>query len=318
MPLQAHIDARLVLVTGKGGTGKSTVAAAIGRRSAEAGRKTVVVEIDAFHSAMPGLLGRTPEYRPRPVAPGLAVCNVTWLEALEEWLERTIRVQRVVKLILRNRMVSLFLDATPGVREIVILSRVATLCEEYDQVVVDLPASGHAVALLQVPWVATNLLHTGPIRQRAEEIITLLGRPDTRPLVVCLPEEMVVTETLELQERLATHAPLLAPPMVLLNQASPPSLSQDEHRLIERLSARVEEGSTAGELVRAGRWEAELEQATATALERLRGHDLPSEQIPRLGALGGLHGGPEAVVAQMSRALSRLVLREPLDPEPHP
>lgn len=305
MPLTELLDARLALVTGKGGTGKSTVSAAIGRRSAEAGRRVVVVEVDAFSSAMPGLLGRTPEYAPRPVAAGLDVCNITWERALEEWLERTIPVRRVVHLILRNRLVGLFLDATPGVREIVILSRIATLCEQYDQVVVDLPASGHAVALLQVPWTAVGLLETGPIRERSLELIQLLGRRDTRALIVALPEEMVVTETIELRERLARHAPALAAPFLLLNQASPPSLLPAEQALLDRLRAQVQPGTPAAELVRAGLWEAELEAATAEAQQRLSELGLPMVEVPRLGALGGLHGGPEAVVQQLARALTR-------------
>lgn len=302
----------MALVTGKGGTGKSTLAAALGRLSAERGRRAIVVEIDAFHSAMPGLLGRTPKYAPRPVAPRLDVCNISWEDALEEWLEHTLHVQRLVKLILRNRMVSLFLDATPGVREIVVLSRVATLCEQYDQVIVDLPASGHAVALLQVPWVATDLLRTGPIRERALHIIELLARPDTRPAIVSLPEEMVVNETIELRDRLAAAAPVLARPVLLLNRASAPSLSQDERALLRRLSERVPITAPAAELLRAGRWEVDLEGATALALTRLAELDLPLVQFPRLGSLGGLQGGPEAIVRQMCRALARQVVGEPV------
>lgn len=310
MSLTKLVDARLVLVTGKGGTGKSSVAAALGRLSAERGRRTVVVEVDVLHTSMPGLLGRTPEYTPRPVAPLLDVCNVTWEKALEEWLEHSIRVQRVVKLILRNRLVGMFLDATPGVRELVILSRIDTLCGQYDQVVVDLPASGHAAALLQVPWLARDLLTDGPIHQRAGELVALLGRPDSQPCIVALPEEMVVNETIELVERLSAVAPVLAPPVLLLNQASSPSLSADERTLLARLSAAVPPGSAEAELTAAGRWEADLEGATALALERLAALGRPLAQFPRLGPLGGFQGGPEAVVRQLARALAREVAAE--------
>lgn len=314
MSITALVDARLVLVTGKGGTGKSSVAAALGRLSSERGRRTVVVEVDVVQTSMPGLLGRTPEYHPRPVAPNLDVCNVTWAHALQEWLEHAIPVQRVVKLILRNRLVELFLDATPGVREIVILSRIATLCEQYDQVVVDLPASGHAIALLQVPWVADDLLHDGPIHQRAGELIKLLARPDTRPCIVVLPEEMVVNETIELCEGLGRVAPVLAPPVLLLNQAATPSLSADERTLLARLSAWVDPTSAQGELTAAGRWEADLEQATELALARLGALGRPVAQFPRLGALGGFQGGPEAVVRQLARALARELAAERGEP----
>ncbi|RME22203.1 MAG: hypothetical protein D6798_16405 [Deltaproteobacteria bacterium] len=305
MPLSDLLDAQLVLVTGKGGTGKSTVAAAIGRRSAQAGRRTLVVEVDAVQSAMPGLLGRTPEFRPRPVGPRLAVANVTWVEALEDWLDRAIHVQRIARLILRNNLVRLFLDATPGVREIVVLSRIVAWCDEFDQVVVDMPASGHAVAYLEVPWVALRLLKTGPIHDEAERLVRRFADPGTRPLIVALPEEMVVNETLELRGQLAEKAPALAPPAVLLNQASMPSLSDDERILLERLAEAVDDDGPAAELVTAGLWEAELEAATARALARIEGAGLPVVAVPRVGALGGFGGGAEAVVLQLARALSR-------------
>ncbi|NOY28144.1 MAG: ArsA family ATPase [Oligoflexia bacterium] len=310
MSLEQLVDARLILVTGKGGTGKSSVAAALGRLCSESGRRGIVVEVDVFQSSMPDLLGRTPEYEARPVAPGLDVCNITWQLALSEWLQRAIPVQRLVRMILRNRLVGMFLDATPGVREIVILSRIATLCEQYDQVIVDLPASGHAVALLQVPWLADDLLDDGPIHQRAGEIIALLGRSDTRLAVVALPEDMVVNETIELVEHLAQVAPVLGSPVLLLNCASSPSLSFDERTLLDRLAARVVADSPAAELVAAGRWERDLELATAESLQRLSSLGLPLVELARMGALGGFHGGPEVVVRQLARALARALTQQ--------
>jgi arsenite/tail-anchored protein-transporting ATPase len=299
------LDARLILVTGKGGTGKSTVAAALGRRSADAGKRTLVVEVDVRQSAMSGLLGRAASYEPRPVGPRLEVCNITWDRALEEWLDRSIPLQRVVRMILRNRLVSLFLDATPGLREIVGLSRIASLCEGYDQVVVDMPASGHALALLQVPWVARELVAEGPIQQRAAELIELLGRPDTQAVLVSLPEEIVVNETVELLGRLERMVPVLAPPLVLLNQVAPPSITADERALLARIGALIPAEGPGAELIAAGRWEAELEDASRLAIDRLTGAGSGLLCVPRLGAQGGLQGGPEAVVIQLARALVR-------------
>ncbi|MCB9780439.1 MAG: hypothetical protein H6742_17875 [Alphaproteobacteria bacterium] len=322
MPLTDLLDSRLLLVTGKGGTGKSSLAAACGRLSAERGKRVVVAEVDSFQSPMPGLLGRTPEFQPRPIARNLDLCNITWLEALEDWLHRAIHVQRVVQLILRNRLVNLFLDATPGVRETVILSRIAHLCDEYDQVVVDLPASGHAVGILQVPWVARELLETGPIRDVADQVIELLARPDSRLAIVALPEEMVVNETIELAERLRAEVPVLAAPVVMLNRATSPSLTADERTLLLRLhqatGVRAGDGQAGpvAELLRAGRWEAELEDATREAIARLSALQLTPFELPRLGALGGFQGGPDVVVQQMARALARGLSRE-LAGEPH-
>lgn len=311
MPHRDLLQARLLLVTGKGGTGKSTVAAGLGRLLSESGRRCLVVEVDVRQSAMGPLLGRAAEVEPRPVAPRLSVCNITRDAALEEWLDRSVPASRVVRMILKNRIVSLFLDATPGLREVVLLSRLASLVEQFEVTVVDLPATGHALGLLQVPWVAQGLVREGPIQQRARDLIALLQRPDTRSLIVALPEEMVVTETLELRDQLLRTVPGIAPPRLLLNQVAPPSLTEAERVLLDRLATSLPglpepDRAAAAELLAAGHWEAELERASAAAIASLGAADL--WLVPRLGALGGLQGGPEAIVAQLARALQRQLL----------
>ena len=147
MDVRRLLNSRLILVTGKGGTGKTTVSAAIGRLSAERGARTIVAEVDTFRPALTPMFGKKPTYAPLPVAPRLDICNISWREALVEWLKGNVPGQRVVRRILDNKLVQTFLDATPGVRETVILSRVVTLLEKYDRVVVDMPASGHAISL---------------------------------------------------------------------------------------------------------------------------------------------------------------------------
>jgi len=311
--VQEVLQSRLLLVTGKGGTGKTTLSATVGRLSAQRGRRTIVCEIDTFRPALTSVLGREPGYEPTRVAPNLDICNVTWREALVEWLGDTVPGKRIVKAILDNRVVQPFLEATPGLRETVILSRVVKLCEQYDQVVVDMPASGHAISLLGVPGVAMNLMRAGPIRDRAQQIKARLSRRDTALVIVALPEEMVVNETVELWERLHQEVPQLQRPMVVLNRSAVPSLSADETALLERLDGDTELAGVAEarELLIAGRWEAGLERGTAEALERL-GAEFGSNVVhfSRLGALGGFDGGPERIVQQLAAALARQELAE--------
>ena len=78
---------------------------------------------------MTSVLGRKPGYEPTRVGPNLDICNVTWREALVEWLGDTVPGKRIVKAILDNRVVQPFLEATPGLRETVILSKIVKLCE---------------------------------------------------------------------------------------------------------------------------------------------------------------------------------------------
>jgi arsenite/tail-anchored protein-transporting ATPase len=305
------LGCRLVLVTGKGGTGKSSLAAALGLLSASRGQRTVVVEVDSFRPALTELLGVEPGFQPVPAGPQLWVSNATWQASLEDWLERTVPASGIVKLILNNRVVQLFLDATPGARETVLLSRIVSLLERYDRVVVDLPASGHALSLLRVPHLARRLMRSGPIRERSEEIVAALGAPTTALLLVALPEEMVVTETCELHDQLRREVPELAVPLVVLNRASRPTLEPAERTLLDRLAAVAPAEGPAHELVLAATWEAALEHDTLASVQRLKELEgLAVLQFPRLGALGGFEGGAAKVVRQMATALARKEARE--------
>jgi arsenite-transporting ATPase len=304
---------KLLLITGKGGTGKTTLAAAIGRLQAERGRRVIVVEVDNFQSALTGPFGRTPGYQPITVAPNLDICNVTWKEALIEWLESTVPAQRIVRMILGNKTVQTFLDATPGARETMVLSRILTLTEQYDQVIVDMPASGHAVSILRVPHVAVNLMGSGPVGQRSRAVLSLFGSDRTALLIVGLPEEMVVNEMVELWEKLHVEVPELRTPLVVLNRAAIPTLTESERELLERLEAATPaDRPLARELLQAGRWEAGLEASTAEALSRLKLEIQGAEVVsfPRLGSLGGFEGGPAQVVRQLAAALARQELAE--------
>ncbi len=311
MAVEQLLSQRLLFVTGKGGTGKTTLASAIGRLAAERGKRTIICEIDIQNPSLTPVFGVAPTWAPQWVSKNLAVCNLDWNNALEEWLERTVPGQRVVKLILSNPVVQVFLDATPGSREVVILSKIASLAESWDLVIIDMPASGHAIGMLRVPNLALRLMSAGPIRKRAEEVLTLFARRDTALVLVALPEEMVVNETVETYNAIRAEVPRLNVPAVVLNRAAAPSLNEDERALLGRLAAAGLPGSDAHELLVAGQWEAGLEQDTAEAMSRLSAEiGAAVLSFPRLGTLGGFEGGPERVVQQLASALARAEIAE--------
>ena len=314
MAIDKLLSQRLLLVTGKGGTGKTTLASAIGRLASDRGKRVIICEVDTQKPSLTPVFGVLPTYKPVMINRNLAVCNLDWHNALEEWLERTVPGQRVVKLILSNPVVKLFLDATPGAREVVILSKIASLVESWDMVIVDMPASGHAIGMLRVPNLALKLMAAGPIRKRAEEVLALFTRRDTSLVMVALPEEMVVNETVETYQAVRHEVPGLNVAAVVLNRAAAPSLNADERKLLERLSEGGPEGDLEGgarELLVAGVWEAGLEQDTAGAIDRLREEiGVPVLPFPRLGTLGGFDGGAERVVHQFAAALARAEIAE--------
>ena len=303
MSLQDLLDSRLIMVTGKGGTGKTTYAAALATLAAAQGRRTCLCELDNQRPSMPAIFGTEAGFDPVEVRPNLFVCNIRWSEALRAYLASMIPVRRVVRLILDNQIVGRFVDFTPGSQELVSLSIVGNLVDEYDVVVVDMPASGHAFSLLDVTRSALGLFRSGPVRRRAGELTELILAETTRMVYVALPEEMVVNETLETFEKMKDYNMIGGQPMVFLNRATLPSLTDEERSLIQRLTDRDLDGIE-GEFVRAGRWEDQLEQATLNSQHRLT-ESLPVEPI--LVPPSGAGGVPKEVVGSVAVHLGRLV-----------
>lgn len=299
----ALLKGRALFLTGKGGTGKTTLAAALGRLVAAQGRRTLVAEIDTQRSSLGPIFGVAPGYAPQEVAPGLSVCNLLWEQAMDDFLADIVSIPRVVRMITHNRVVSIFLDATPGARDLVLLWRVYRLAQQYDCVVVDLPASGNAVAMLAVPNTARRLFDAGPIRNCADELLRFFPREGVGVVQVALPEEMVVTETVETFRKLRRELPMLRVLQIVLNRATNPTLEAGERALLERLAADAvaAEAGPARELVEAGRWEAELEAATGEARARLAELAIPLLSVPVLSR----GEGPARVVEQVAAAVAR-------------
>jgi len=303
LSLQDLLDSRLIMVTGKGGTGKTTYAAALATLAAAKGRRTCLCELDNQRPSMPAIFGVDAGFDPIEVRPNLFTCNIRWSEALRAYLASMIPVRRIVRLILDNQIVGRFVDFTPGSQELVSLSIVGNLVDEYDLVVVDMPASGHAFSLLDVTRSALGLFRSGPVRRRAGELVELIRAETSRMVYVALPEEMVVNETIETYEKMNAYNMIGGKPMIFLNRATLPSMTDDERELIRRLSA-LDLPGLRGEFVRAGRWEDQLEQATLSSQKRLR-ESLPGEPI--LVPPAGAGGVPRLVAESVSVHLGRHV-----------
>jgi len=301
--VQSLLDSRLLLVTGKGGTGKTSFSAALAVLGAVKGRRTLLAEVDTQRPSMAAIFGEPPPTEPKSVLVHLDIVNVHWDVAIAEYMKRYLRSRRLVDGILKNKVVRRFLDFAPGARELFILSRLADLAANYELMVVDMHASGHAFSLLDITRSAVGLFRSGPMLQRAEELVRLVQDDGTKMVFVALPEEMVVNETLETLERMQ-HAGLLGgAPAVFLNKATLPSLRPPERTLLGRLAAQ-DLPPLAREFVRAGFWEDALEQATAEAQTRLAdAFDEPAVLVPPTNA----SGVPRHVVAGIAVHLGRMV-----------
>ena len=243
--LASLLSRRLLLVTGKGGTGKTRIAAALGVLAARRGVRTVVVELgdsDVLPELLPPSRGQRAAERgrePQPVALNLFTLRLVPEEALLEYLELQLRVRTLARAIVGNAGFHRFLDAAPGWRELLTLGKLWHLASLEDSagaprwplVVVDAPATGHGLSLLSVPSVVLDTVRMGPLRRNTDRVQALMtDAARTLVLPVTLPEELPVNETLELRARVRELGVGLGP--VLANGIEPAlGLDQPERAL---------------------------------------------------------------------------------------
>lgn len=210
------LDKPLVVVTGKGGVGKTTVAAALGLVAARAGKRAIVAEV-ARRGDVAGILGTASGrhdqvFVEHEIAPGLFHISIDPEDALAEYLNDQLGSTGLATVLASSRMFGLLAAATPGLRELLTIGKVWELTQSerrtpgadpYDLVVVDAPATGHGVAVLAAPRTFADAAAGGPITRQAQRIDATISDPEQTGLVaVARAEEMPVTETLHLQESL--------------------------------------------------------------------------------------------------------------------
>lgn len=202
------------MVTGKGGTGKSTVAASLGVAAAKRGKKTLVCEVVA-KERVSDLLGKPASgTQIRELRPNLYSVHVRPREAMREYALMTLKYETLYKLAFENPAARYFLAAAPSLAEIVMLGKVwwhATQELErgkprWDVVVLDAPATGHGLTFLTVPQTFLKLVSEGPLARDMIAMNALLSDPQRCAIsIVTLPEEMPANEAVELDKALTAN-----------------------------------------------------------------------------------------------------------------
>jgi anion-transporting ArsA/GET3 family ATPase len=198
------LQRELLFVTGKGGVGKSTVAAALAELAARLGKRTLICEMDAKGAIAAAFEVAALGFEPTEVQPGLHAMAMNTEDSLREYLRVVARIPLVGRIGPLARTFDFVADAAPGVKEILAIGKVCYEVREqhYDLVIVDAEASGHIVAQIDAPRAIRELVQVGPVREQTEWMLQILGDARrTGLVVVTTPEEMPVTESIELVDK---------------------------------------------------------------------------------------------------------------------
>ena len=290
----------LVVVTGKGGVGKTIVSCALARAAAESGLRVLLLELDARES-LHRFLGCAPSGGVRvDVGGGLWVENVRPRAVVDRLIEERVRPAWVARRLMRSVIYEHFVQGAPGLREVSALGYAIRAADpnklrragsargpKYDLVLLDAPATGHGVSLLLAPKLLAEAIGGGPIAALAREVAEAVGDPSASALwAVSTAEGMALRETLELdaalRDGLGRGLDLLA-----------------VNRLIPTAAAQAGPAAAAAGSDRA--WEAIWRERAAAQRQQLAGlADLWTGPLVRLPLSG--HEGP-AAVAELAGAL---------------
>jgi anion-transporting ArsA/GET3 family ATPase len=257
------LDKRLVLVTGKGGVGKTTVAAALGLIAARRGKRVVLCEV-------------AEQTRLTQLVRDLTTVSVDPEQAKREWLQYQLKSRTLAGVLGGSAMFQYLTAAAPGLTELVTIGKVWDLAQleprtggpAFDLAIVDAPATGHGLALLRAPSSYANIARVGPVGRHAQKIDAFLRDPaQTGVLTVALPEEMPVNETVEFERALRRELDM-AIDAIVVNALHPSRFKPEEAR-------RLEEASGGGALARAA------VDAALSEHRRARGEHLQARRLRR-------------------------------------
>jgi anion-transporting ArsA/GET3 family ATPase len=197
-PLADLTSSNLVIVAGKGGVGKTTVTAVLARAAADAGQRVLVIELDG----KPALADLVPD---------LDVRSISAADSLEEYLYEH-GFKRIAKRLASTGVIDVIGTAAPGIDDLVVLGKVKQLerSNQWDLIVVDGPAAGHAITFLTSATGLLDAVRGGPVRDQAQDVLDMLRDPRRcQVLLVTLPEATPVNELIEtwaaLEARVGVH-----------------------------------------------------------------------------------------------------------------
>lgn len=244
-------DRRFLFITGKGGVGKTLISAALAVRAAQRGERTLWVEMSEAPRGGHLFKDFRPQYQLAPVRDHLWAMNLRVQPAIEEYLAVAFKLPFVTRMIARNRLFQVLTGALPGLDSLIPLGKIWYELGRkrgrkpyWDRIILDAPATGHALAMLQFPAAALDMVQSGNVADRSREIDSILrDQVETSLLAVTLLEELPGEETAELIRRTHDETPYRF--SALICNAVLPDIGQNERRRYESwLSGTQDESIT--------------------------------------------------------------------------
>ena len=278
------LQRRFVLVTGKGGVGKSTVTATLAMLSARAGHRTLVCELNT-RERIPTLFGKRPVGgKVTQIADNLWSVNIRPALAMEEYALMKLRFRALYHLVFDNPIVASLVRFIPGANDLLILGKAFNHERErasdgtpvWDRIIVDAPATGHGITFFSLPRVIRDAVPAGNMHREAQDMWSLLTDPHRTALhLVSLPEELTVRETVELHTALKGD---LGMPLgyMFVNKVPPPLFDDGALADFERVDERPEDPDL-GTL-----WEATRIRLGRERLAQNYVHDLEALGMPMI------------------------------------
>lgn len=228
---------QLLVVTGKGGVGKTAVSAVLGRQLAQSGRRVLVVEVDPRENLYQ-MFGIPPSGGEIVAAgPNLWIQNLKPRQVLDAIVRERLKLELLTRRVLSSTIYQHFAEGAPGLTEIAILGHAWRILHgiepgapAIDEIVLDAPATGHGVRLLAAPLLVSEVIRNGPFAEMGGELARLISDAGRCGIVaVTLAEEMPVQEVLELRAALRREVSR-DPEALVVNGLYPPAPAPGEAR----------------------------------------------------------------------------------------
>lgn len=239
MNLSELLSKRLILISGKGGVGKTFVSLLLAQRAAHLKKRTLLVEMNSTDRIAPYFGLEAIGHNETALAPYITGINLNPQDCFEEYVLMRVHFKGIFDAFINNRFVTYFLNAVPGFNELLMIGKIYDLerqtikkvsrKKQYDLIIVDGPATGHGVSAFEVPQIVHDTVKVGPLQKQSSKILKLLKNPQkTAFSVVTLAEEMPVVEATEMVHMIKQRLGVSLGPLFLNKYHASPFLRKEE------------------------------------------------------------------------------------------